>query len=199
MGKFALSTKGAFKIIGENFTKMNILENLIHGNLAIHQELINKFLGEIIEGSKAVKDIKISITGGFINLLAGFRAGDNSTIYVKLVLSIGNFEFNRFNRFMELPVQGPVILSIHGINIKARLGVDLDPDPAKHAGAPEGLLNLLEYLNIKEDKITLDFNKMPRFNQVLQNKLGFLLKNLEVTKLDLVEEMIIIHPTIKFF
>lgn len=199
MGKYALSKKGAFKAIGENFTKMNILENLIHGNLAIHQEIINKFIKESIEGNKVIKNINISITEGFINLTAGLRAGEKSIIYVKLTLSLGSFEFNRFKRFVELPVQGPVIISIHGVTIKARLGVDLDPDPANRTEAQEGLINLLQYLNIKEDKITLDFNKMPRFNQVLQNKLGFLLKNLEINKLELLEGMIIIHPTIKFF
>lgn len=178
---------------------MNILENLIHGNLAIHQELVNKFIREAIAGNKVLKELEISISKGFINATAGIRAGENATIYAKLMLSLGDFVFNRSNRFVELPVHGPVLLSIQGVNIKAKLGIDLDPDPAKHAGAPEGLLSLLQYLSIKEDKITLDFNKMPGFNQMLQNKLGFVLKNLEITKLELVEGMIIIHPTIKFF
>jgi len=148
--------------------------------------------------NKVIEDIKVSIAGGLLNLAIGLRAGGNMTIGVKLALSLGNFQFNRFNRFVELPVHGPVLISLPGIEIKARLGADLNPDPAKHAGAPEALINLLQYLNIKEDKITLDFNKMPAFNQVLQNKLGFVLKYLEITNLELVEEMIIIHPAEKY-
>ena len=149
--------------------------------------------------NKILKDVEVSIAGGLMNLAIGFRAGENMTIRVKLALSLGNFEFNRFNRFVELPVHGPVHISLPGIEIKARLGADMDPDPAKRAGAPEALINLLRYLDIKEDKITLDLNKMPAFNRVLQNKLGFVLKYLEITNLELGEEMIIIHPAVRFF
>lgn len=199
MGRYALLKNSTIKTIGANFTKMSILENFIHGNLAIRQELVNKFIQEVIAGNNVIKELEISIAEGFINMTAGIRAGENATIYAKLTLSLGGFEFNRFKRFVELPVHGPVLLSIQGVNIKARLGVELDPDPAERVGAPEGLINLLQYLNITEEKITLDFNKMPGFNQILQRKLGFILKNLEITKLELAEGMIIIHPTIKFF
>lgn len=178
---------------------MSILEYLIHGNLVIRQELVNKFIKELIAENNVIKELEISIAGGFINMTAGIRAGENLTVYAKLTLSLGGFEFNRFKRFVELPVHGPVLLSIQGVNIKARLGVELDPDPAKRVGAPEGLINLLHYFNITEDKLTLDFNKIPGFNQILQRKLGFILKNLEITRLELAEGMLIIHPIIKFF
>ena len=199
MGKHALSTGSAIKLIGENFTKMNILENLIQGNLAIHQELINKFLKETLEGNKTFEAVEVFITGGYMNLRAEIRAGEKAVISVGLMVSLGNFEFNRFKRFVELIVNGPVTLTIHGITITARLGVELDPDPLKRNGTPESLVSLLHFLRIKEDKIVVDFNKIPGFNQALQKKVGFLLKNLEITKLELVEEMLIIHPTIKFF
>ncbi|MFA4886127.1 MAG: hypothetical protein WC601_10205, partial [Desulfotomaculaceae bacterium] len=75
----------------------------------------------------------------------------------------------------------------------------IDEAEASRLGAPEGLINMFGYLTINEDKFVLDFNKMPGFNQALQNKLGFLLNNLEITKLELQNEMIVIHPSIKFF
>ncbi|MEG3071190.1 MAG: hypothetical protein RQM92_10575 [Candidatus Syntrophopropionicum ammoniitolerans] len=58
---------------------------------------------------------------------------------------------------------------------------------------------MFSYLAISENRIVLDFNKMPGFNQALQNKLGFVLNNLEITRLDLQNENLIIHPSIKFF
>ncbi len=178
---------------------MSFLENLFHGKLSIHQELINKLIREAIEENEIIKDIRVSITGGFIYLTAGIRAAENLTIGVKLVLILGDFEFNKTNRFVELLLHDPVLISIQGIDIKARLEAELDPDPAKRAGVPEVLVNLLQFLTIKEDKIILDFNKMPVLNQSMQNKLGIFLKYLEITKLELAEEMIIIHPTVKLY
>jgi hypothetical protein len=75
----------------------------------------------------------------------------------------------------------------------------MDPDPAARAETPENLQRLMEYLVIEEDKITIDFNQIPGFNQLLQKKLGFLLNNLEIARLELGEEMLIVQPAIKFF
>lgn len=198
MDRHTLTAKNVLKIIGENFTNMNFLQNLIHGNLAIHQELINKFIKETFAGHKTIKNIEVSITGGFIYLAAELSAG-NIPVQVKLVLSLSGYEFDRFKKLLEFTAQGPVTISIDGINIKIKLEVARDDNPANLTGAPERLLNLLEYLDIKEDKITLDLNKTPGFNQLLQNKLGFIFRNLEITSLEVVEEMIIIHPSLKFF
>lgn len=178
---------------------MGILQNLIQGNLTIHQELINKFLKNLIEESNALNGLRISITEGFLNLTAEILAGLGTSISVGLVLSIGSFMFNRHNRFVEFQVHGPVLITVQGIQIKAKLGVDLEPDPTTHTGAPAGLVNVLQYLDIKEEKITVDFNKMPGFNQLLQKKLGFLLNYLEINKLELVEETLIVHPSMKLF
>ncbi|MDD2443605.1 MAG: hypothetical protein PHS52_03785 [Desulfotomaculaceae bacterium] len=178
---------------------MNFLENLIHGKIAIHPEIINKSIKEAIAENQYLQEIAFSITEGAINARIVIHAGEGQTICVTLALSLGNYEFNRSKRFVELFLRGPAMISSCGLSIKARLSVDTDPDPSKMAGAPEGLISVLQYLNVKEDVITIDFNKIPGFNQALQKKLGFLLKNLEITKMDLVEEMIIIHPAIKFF
>jgi hypothetical protein len=75
----------------------------------------------------------------------------------------------------------------------------MDPDPVARAQTPESLLRLMEYLIIEDDKITIDFNQIPGFTQLLQKKLGFLLNNLEIAKLELGEEMLIVQPAIKFF
>jgi len=174
---------------------MNLIENIFHGNLVIHQDLINKFIGEALADNKAVEEVKVSVTADCINLTALINAGGKTIVGVKLTLSPGTFEFNRQNRFIELPVNGPVLISLHGIEIKARLRVD--PAPVKHAGTPEGLVNLLQYLDIKENLIKVDFNKIPGFNQALQSKLGFVLKYLEITRLELGEQTIIIHPAVK--
>ncbi|MCL6635324.1 MAG: hypothetical protein K6T29_06085 [Peptococcaceae bacterium] len=178
---------------------MSFFENLFHGNLTIHQDFINKLIKEAIAENKVVKNVEISISGGFINLTAQFNPGGDLNIDLKAVLSLGKFEFNRSNRFLELPVHGPLLVSIQGVYIKARLSAELDPDPARRSGTPAGLVSLLQYLDLKEDKITLDFNKMPGFNRVLQNKAGFLLKHLEITRLELSEGMLLIHPAVKIF
>ncbi|NPV72852.1 MAG: hypothetical protein HPY89_03455 [Pelotomaculum sp.] len=178
---------------------MSFLTNLIQGNLAIHQDLLNKFLAETIEDNKFIKSIAVSITGGLINLSGEIRTGENSSASIRLALSLGNFEFNRTSRFLELKMHGPVAISIHGIDIQARFSSP-DPETASRAGAPEGLVNILGFLNVKEDTVTLDFNKMPGFMKMLQNKLGLLvLRNLEITRLELLEEMIVIHPSLKLF
>lgn len=176
---------------------MGILQNLIHGNLAIHQELINKFLKETLAENQVAKEITVSIKKGVINATALLDAGE-TPIVIKMVMSPGRYEFNRSSRYIELILHGPVVISIHGIEIKARLDVERSTVPPP-AGTPDSLEKILDYLNIKEDKIILDLNKMPGFNQLLQNKLGFVFKNLEITSLELVEEMILIHPSLKFF
>ena len=178
---------------------MSILDYLIHGNLAIRQEIINKFLNKLIEENRLVQDIKLKINPGLINLVATLSTSETSTFKVSMVMSLSNFAFNRNSRFVELPLQGPVLISYRGLNIKARLDVVMDPDPAARAETPDSLLRLMEYLIIEDDKITIDFNQIPGFNQLLQKKLGFLLNNLEISKLELGEEMLIVQPAIKFF
>jgi hypothetical protein len=176
-----------------------LLDYLIHGNLAIRQEIINQFLKKLVEDNRLVQDIEVKISQGLINLVATLSLSESTIIKVSMVMSISNFAFNRNIRFMELPLQGPVLLSTQGLTIKTRLEVVVDPDPAVRAETPESLLRLMEYLIIKEDKITIDFNQIPGFNQLLQKKLGFLLNNLEIAKLELGEGMLIVQPAIKFF
>jgi len=178
---------------------MSILDYLIHGNLAIRQEIINKFLKNLIQENRLVQDIELKISRGLINLEAALSSSEASTYKVNLVMSLSNFAFNRNSRFVELPLQGPVLISYQGLNIKARLEVVMDPDPVARAETPENLLRLMEYLMIEEDKITIDFNQIPGFNQLLQKKLGFLLNNLEISRLELGEGMLIVQPAIKFF
>ncbi|TEB05246.1 hypothetical protein Psch_02287 [Pelotomaculum schinkii] len=178
---------------------MSILDYLIHGNLAIRQEIINKFLKNLIQENRLVQDIELKISRGLINLEATLCSSEASTYKVNLVMSLSNFAFNRNSRFVELPLQGPVLISYQGLNIKARLEVVMDPDPVARAETPENLLRLMEYLMIEEDKITIDFNQIPGFNQLLQKKLGFLLNNLEISRLELGEGMLIVQPSIKFF
>ncbi|HHU86352.1 MAG TPA: hypothetical protein GXZ25_06035 [Peptococcaceae bacterium] len=176
---------------------MGMLKNLLQGNLAIHQEMINKFLKKLIEESNTLNKLNISITEGLLNLTAEILAGLGTSINVKIALSINSLTFNRHNRLVEFQVNGPVLISLQGIEIRARLGINLDPDPAGQTGAPSGLVNALQYLEIKEDKITVNFNKIPGFNQLLQKKLGFLLNYLEINKIELIEEMLIVHPSMK--
>lgn len=177
---------------------MGMLKNLLQGNLAIHQEIINKFLKKLIEESNTLNKLNISITENILNLTAEILAGLGTSINVKVALSINSLTFNRHNRLVEFQVNGPVLISLQGIEIRARLGINLDPDPAAgHTGAPSGLVNALQYLEIKEDKITVNFNKIPGFNQLLQKKLGFLLNYLEINKIEMIEEMLIVHPSMK--
>lgn len=178
---------------------MSILDYLIHGNLAIRQEIINKFLGKLIEENKVVQDIELKISPGLINLAAALSTSESSTFKISLLMSISSFAFNKESRFIELPLKGPVLISTQGLNIKARLEVVMDPDPLVRAQTPENLRRLMEYLVIEEDKITVDFNQIPGFNQLLQKKIGFLLNNLEITRLELGDEVLIVHPAIKFF
>lgn len=177
---------------------MNFFESLIQGKLTIHQELINKFLGEALQGHKSIKSITVAISGGLINLAAEIRTGESSTAAVAMVLSLGGYEFNRFNRFLELLANSPVTISLQGIRIKARLSIEPEP-PAGQADHPQELAALFRYLNVKEDRVVIDFNKIPGFNRLLQNKLGFVLQNLEIARLELSEGMFVIYPAIKFF
>ncbi|HBC93881.1 MAG TPA: hypothetical protein DCZ10_13550 [Pelotomaculum sp.] len=178
---------------------MSILDYLIHGNLAIRQEIINQFLKNLIQENRLFQDIELKISRGLVNLEATLSTSEASTYKVNLVMSLSNFAFNRNSRFVELPLQSPVLISYQGLQIKARLEVVMDPDPVARAETPENLLRLMEYLMIEEDKITIDFNQIPGFNQLLQKKLGFLLNNLEISKLELGEGMLIVQPAIKFF
>jgi hypothetical protein len=97
---------------------MSILDYLIHGNLAIRQEIINKFLKKLIEENRLVQDIEIKISQGLIHLAVTLISSDNNTFKVSLVMSVSNFSFNRNSRFIELPLQGPVLISTKGLNIK---------------------------------------------------------------------------------
>ncbi|NLJ77006.1 MAG: hypothetical protein GX325_07095 [Peptococcaceae bacterium] len=181
---------------------MNLLENiksLFGGNITIHQEFINKVIKEAISGNKTIENITLSFNEGFLRADFDLLVGEKTPINLQLELSLGKFEFNRTNRIVELLLISPVVIQIYGLNIKAKLTADIDPAAAETAGAPEELIAMFSYLAISENRIILDFNKMPGFNQALQNKLGFVLNNLEITKLELQNENLIIHPSIKFF
>ena len=181
---------------------MNILENiksLFGGNITIHQEFIKKVIKEASADNKTIKGIVLSFNEGFLRADFDLLVGEETPINLQLELSLGKFEFNRTNRIVELLLISPVAIQVYGLNIKAKLTVDIDPAAAETAGAPEELIAMFSYLAISENRIILDFNKMPGFNQALQNKLGFVLNNLEITRLDLQNENLIIHPSIKFF
>lgn len=178
---------------------MSILEYLIHGNLTIRQEVINKFLKGLIEENRYIQDIELRISQGLITLVAIIGLSETSTFKAKMVMSLGNYIFNRNSRYLELPLQEPVLISYQGINIKARLELLMDPDPAAREETPQSLQRLMEYLTVEEDRIIIDFNQIPGFSQLLQKKLGFLLNSLEIARLELGEGMLIVQPAIKFF
>lgn len=180
---------------------MNIFENiksLLGGNITVHQDFINKVIKESIADNKVVREIALSVKEGLIDAGVELMAGE-TTVSLKLELSLGKYEFNRTNRIIELILVNPVSIKFYGVNIKTKLAAELDRTAAISSGAPEGLIDMFGYLTINEDRFILDFNKMPGFNQALQNKLGFLLNNLEIIKLDLQNENIVVHPSIKFF
>lgn len=181
---------------------MNIfdnIKNLLGGNITIHQEFINKVIKESVADNKVIREIVLSVKEGFLNAAVELMAGDSTPVNLKLELSLGKYEFNRTNRVIELVLISPVSVRVFGVNIKTKLAADIDRAAAVSSGAPEGLIDMFSYLTINEDRFILDFNKMPGFNQALQNKLGFLLNNLEITKLELQNDMIVIQPSIKFF
>jgi hypothetical protein len=175
------------------------LKNLAGGKITIHQEFINKFIKETLADNEVIKEIFLTVGDGFLCATFEILAGEGVPVNLKLEFSLGKYEFNRSNRFVELILQGPAGISVFGINIKAKLAAEIDEPEAIRAGAPDALINIFNYLTINEDMFVLDFNKMPGFNQALQKKMGFLLKNLEVTKLELKNEMIVFHPSIKLF
>lgn len=180
---------------------MNILDNiksLLGGNITVHQDFINKVIKESIEDNKVVREIVLSVKEGLLYAGVELMAGE-TPVSLKLELSLGKYEFNRTNRVIELILASPVSIKFFGVNIKTKLDAELDRTAAISSGAPEGLIDMFDYLTINEDRFILDFNKMPGFNQALQNKLGFLLNNLEIIKLDLQNENIVVHPSIKFF
>ncbi len=181
---------------------MSLLDNiksLLGGNINVHQEFINKFIKETLGENKVVREIFLTVGEGCLDARVGLVVGEGTPIDMKLELSLGKYEFNRTIRRVELIPLKPVAISVFGINIDARLAAAMDAAEARRLGAPEGLISMFGYLTINEDKLVLDFNKIPGFSQALQNKLGFLLNNLEITKLELQPETIVIHPSIKFF
>lgn len=181
---------------------MNILDglkNLLKGKITVHQDFINKFIQENLADNKVVREIVLSVDEGLLNATVVILAGADTAVDVKLALSLGNHEFNKSSRTVELTLLSPITVSVCGIHIETNLSAKIDEAEARRHGAPEGLIRMFDYLSICEDKVVLDFNKMPGFNQALQNKLGFLLNNLEITKLELQYETIVIHPAVKLF
>lgn len=181
---------------------MNIfgdIKDLLGGKITLHQEFINKVIKEAIADNKTIKDIVLSFNEGFLAVTVDILADDSTPVNLQLELSLGQYEFNRANRAIELILISPVTIKVYGINIKAKLAAEIDMAAAKSTGAPAELIDMFGYLTINEDRFILDFNQMPGFNQALQNKLGFLLNNLEITKLELQKENIVLHPAIKFF
>ncbi len=175
------------------------LKNLMSGSITIHQDLINKLIKEKLAENSVVREIDISIAEDILRFTVEIMAGESTPVYLNLDLSLGKYEFNRNNRFVELIMLSPIAVSVYGINLKTKISAEIDRASAKSAGAPEGLVNMFDYLSIYEDRILVDFNKMPGFSQALQNKLGFLLNNLEIAKLSLKNEMVVIHPSIKLY
>ncbi|MDD4334426.1 MAG: hypothetical protein PHY77_02345 [Desulfotomaculaceae bacterium] len=180
-------------------TVFDNIKSLFGGNITIHQEFLNKVIREAIADNKTIKDIAISFNEGFFAVAVDILADDSSPVNLQLELSLGKYEFNKTNRVIELLLISPVIIKFYGINIKAKLTADIDIAAAKAAGAPVDLIDMLSYLTINENSFILDFNQMPGFNQALQNKLGYLLNNLEITKLELQKENLVLHPAIKLF
>ena len=181
---------------------MNLLDNLknlMSGCITIHQDLINKLIKEKLAETSVIREIDISIAEDILKFEVKILAGESTPVNLNLDLSLGKYEFNRNKRFVELIMLSPIAVTVYGINIKTKISAELDQVSAKSAGAPEGLINMFDYLSIYEDRLVIDFNKLPGFSQALQNKLGFLLNNLEIAKLDLKNEMIVIHPSIKFY
>jgi hypothetical protein len=176
---------------------LNNLKSLLGGNITIHQEFINKLIKEAVAENKAVREIVLEVGEGFLNVRAEITVGVNIPVSMEFKLTLGNYEFNRTKRFVELLLLSPAAVSVYGIRILTRLAAEIDENAASLSGAPESLINVFGYLTIKEDRLILDFNKMPGFTQALQKKTGFLLKNLEITKLDLRNEMIVMHPSMK--
>jgi hypothetical protein len=175
------------------------LKNLAGGKITIHQEFINKFIKETLDNNEIIKEILLTAGEGSICASLGLLIGEGIPVNLKFEFSLGKYEFNKSNRFVELILLKPAAISIFGINIKAKLAAGIDEAEAIRAGAPGALIKMFNYLSIYEDKYVLDFNKMPGFNKALQNKLSFLLKNLEITELELKNEMLLLHPSIKFF
>lgn len=190
------------KITGGSENEMNILDNiknLLGGDITIHQEFLNKVIKESIADNKVIREIVLSVNEGFLDAAVEILVGESTPVNLNLELSLGKYEFNRTNRFVELILLNPVTIKVYGVNIKTKLAAEIDMTSARSSGAPEGLIDMFSYLTINEDRFVLDFNKMPGFNQALQNKLGFLLNNLEITKIELQNENIVIHPSIKFY
>lgn len=181
---------------------MNLLDNLknlMGGSITIHQELVKKLIKEKLAENSAIREIDISITEGFIRFAVEILAGESTPVNFNLDLSLGKYEFNKNNRYLELIMLNPIAVSVYGIKIRTKISAEIDQASAKIAGAPESLINMFDYLSICEDRIVIDFNKIPGFSQALQNKFGFLLNNLEIAKLGLKKEMVVIKPSIKFF
>ena len=139
--------------------------------MAIHQEMINKFLKKLIEESNTLDKLSVTIAEGVLNLTAEILAGLGTPINVRVALSIGSFTFNRHERFVEFQVNGPVLISLQGIEIRARLGINLTPDPAERSGpVRSGACPAIS--GNKEDKITVNFNRI-LVSTICCKKLGF--------------------------
>ncbi|MFA4886221.1 MAG: hypothetical protein WC601_10680, partial [Desulfotomaculaceae bacterium] len=94
---------------------MNLLDNiksLLGGNITVHQEFINKFIKETLAENKVVKEIVLSVGEGCLNATVEILAGESTPINLKLELSLGQYEFNRTNRFVELIPLSPVAVSV---------------------------------------------------------------------------------------
>ncbi len=180
---------------------MVILDYLFHGNLTIHQDLINRSLKEALSESEIVKDMSLSIAGGKIKFTALFAAGKEHKSFIRLTVNAvpGNFEFNRHNRYLELLLAEPVLIEFGGAEIKARFTAKTLNSGRDINDGENTLAGVLRYLEIKEDRITINFNRLPGFKEALQKKLGFLLKYLEIAGLELEDEKLIIRPAVKLF
>lgn len=180
---------------------MVLLDYLFHGTLTVHQDLINRSLKEALSENETVKEMSLSIAGGKIKFTALLAAGQEQKSPLRLTISAvpGNFEFNRHHRYLELLLAEPVLIEFGGAKIKARFAAEAQSTGRDINDGENFLASILHYLDIKEDRITVDFNRLPGFNEALQKKLGFLLKYLEIAGLELEDEKLIIRPAVKLF
>jgi hypothetical protein len=136
------------------------LASLLGGNITIHQEFINKVIKESIADNKVVREIVLSINNGYLNAAVEILVGE-TPVNLKLDLSLGNYEFNRTNRIIELILVSPVDIMVYGIHIKTKLAAEIDRPVALNAGAPAGLIDMFSYLTINETGLYLILIKCP--------------------------------------
>jgi len=180
---------------------MALLDYLFHGTLTVHQDLINRSLKEALSEIETIKEMHLSIAGGKIKFTALFAAGKEPKSDIRLTINAlpGNFEFNRHHRYLELLLAEPVLIEFGGAKIRARFTAEAQTGGRDINDGENFLTGVLRYLDIKEDRITVDFNRLPGFNEALQKKLGFLLKYLEIAGIELEDEKIVIRPAVKLF